>query len=155
MVALCARLSSLKKPDLPSERWLHAVSYVPWHIQRAPGGHQAPSACWIHYIHKLIGGLSVFGLAVQHLLPAMFTEAMCQFIVGSPHTSALQHPRCDALCEWCSAEGVICHFFSAQHLLRVKICKSHQWSVWKYKLPLWIRWSEAKLIADVGVHKLC
>lgn len=136
MVALCARLSSLKKPDLPSERWLHAVSYVPWHIQRAPGGHQAPSACWIHYIHKLIGGLSVFGLAVQHLLPAMFTEAMCQFIVGSPHTSALQHPRCDALCEWCSAEGVICHFFSAQHLLRVKICKSHQWSVWKYKLPL-------------------
>lgn len=111
MATLRARLGSLRKPDLPSEHWLHTVSYVPWHIQRAPGGQQAQSACWIHYIHKLIGGLSVFGLAVQHLLPAMFTEAMCQFSVGSLHTSALQHPWCDALCEQCSAEGVICRLF--------------------------------------------
>lgn len=90
----CFHASALSKSLtlLACTHWLRAVPYVPWHIQRAAGGQRAPSARWIHYIHKLIGGLSVFGLAVQHSLPAMFTEAMCQLITGSPHTSTLRCP---------------------------------------------------------------
>lgn len=47
----------------------------------------------------------MFGLAVQHLLPAIFIEAMCQFIMGMPHTLALRRPRCDGLCDSCFTGG--------------------------------------------------
>ncbi|CAB1431940.1 unnamed protein product [Pleuronectes platessa] len=68
--------SFMSKPDLPS----------------AAAGHGLRLHTGSITSKELIGGLSVFGLAVQHLLPAISTEPMCQFIVGSPHTSALRRP---------------------------------------------------------------
>lgn len=136
----CAHASALSESLTPlaCTRWLHAVSYVLWHIQRAAGGQRAPSACWIHYSHKLIGGLSVFGLAEQYLLPATLTEAMCQFIMGLPHTST-QCAWCDAFHERGFAGGVICLSALLSNFSRVEICKCHQWSMRRYK---WIFGSE-------------
>ena len=128
MLVLCSRLSSLRKPDPPRMHSLACKEFLMCRgTSKGPaGGQRAPSACWIHYSHKLIGGLSVFGLAEQYLLPATLTEAMCQFIMGPPHTSTLQCPRCDAFHERGFAGGVICLPALLSKFLRVEICKCHR-----------------------------
>lgn len=153
MVVLCARhtvaLSKCVTP--PSTHRLHVVSYVPWHIQRASGDHRTLSACWIHYIHKLIGGLSVFGLAVQHIASCHVRWSNVSVYYGLNTHLCLPAPMM-----WCIMWALLCRrddlsFSFAQHLLKAKICKSHPWSMLKYKLQQWIlKGAAAKLNVDVG-----
>lgn len=143
---LCTRLGSVQKPDLPCVHTPRRGT-----SERSAGGQPAPSACWIHYIHKLIGGRGVFGLAAHHLLPAMFTEAMCQFIKGSPRTSALQ-PFMMWRVMWAALSLIFVRISIFWGPRFVKVISDQCEDVSCRAEYLEVR---NKLIVDVGVCELC